>query len=76
MDKNKEEMLNDTMPNKMDWYRFLCHRRNHTAETVKLVQEVQNMVSKSGMSVSAAKGFFDYMKTVVEEFSYIIDLKK
>lgn len=50
---------------------FLRHRLENPQETGDLVDKVRDLVAESGMSVSAAKGFFDYMKIRVEECSRI-----
>ncbi len=70
---NMNDKVNEILSASLDGQRFLFHRRNHPQETVKLINEVQKMVAQHGMSVSAAKGLFDYMKIVVEKRSLVIE---
>lgn len=63
----------DMLSQSIDGQRYLCHKRDHPQDTSRLAEDVLRMVAQHGMSVSAAKGFFDYMKTVVERRSRIMD---
>lgn len=55
---------------------FLRHRLENPQETGNLADKVRDLVAESGMSVSAAKGFFDYMKIRIEECSHINGVEK
>lgn len=68
---NNKEMTDRMLSESLDGKMYLLHRCNHPQETARLSKEVLEMVAKHEMSVSAAKGFFDYMKIVVEKRSRI-----
>jgi len=67
--------LNDAVHNMLsqsiDGQRYIRRMRLHSAETYHLADEVRKMVSQSGMSVSEARGFFDYMKIIIDKHSSI-----
>ena len=68
-----KDAVNKKLSETFDGQNFLSHWRNHPQDTVDLAKEVRRVVAHHGMSVSAAKGFFEYMKIIVEKFSFIKD---
>ena len=68
---NDKDIVNKMLSESLDGQRYLCYRRSHPQDTARLAEGVLGMVAQHEMFVSAAKGFFDYMKTVVERRSRI-----
>lgn len=68
MDDMERKMLSESL----DSERFLCHRHSHPQETIDLTEKILEMVEDHKMSVSAARGFFDYMKAVVGKRSRVM----
>ncbi len=73
MERTQElnDAVNEMLSQSIDGQRYLCHRRTYPRETAQLADEVRKLVSQSGMSVSEARGFFDYMKVAVERYSSV-----
>ncbi len=74
MAKDLKEMRDDAMRENLSGLNgqmFLHYKHSHASDVVELVKKVREAVAEQGMSVSIAKGFFDYMKIVIEEQSYI-----
>ncbi len=69
--KNTDDIINEMLSTTPYGQEFLRHRRNHPQDTIQLINNVQELVAHHGMSVSAAKGFFDYMGVVIERRSRV-----
>ncbi len=68
---NEREMVNKMLSESLDGKMYLSYKQGHPQDAARLAEDVLGMVARHEMSVSAAKGFFDYMKTVVERRSRI-----
>lgn len=73
MERTQElnDAINEMLSQSIDGQRYICRRRMYSRETAQLADEVRKLVSQSGMSVSEARGFFDYMKMAVEKYSSV-----
>lgn len=74
MAKDLKEIRNDAMRERLSGLNgqmFLHYKHSHASDVAELVKKVREAVAGQGMSVSIAKGFFDYMKIVVEEESCV-----
>lgn len=69
--KGLNDAVNEMLSKSIDGQRYICHMRMHSAETYQLADEVRKLVSQSGMSVSEARGFFDYMKIMIDKHSSV-----
>lgn len=69
--KELNDAINETLSKSIDGQRYLCHLRMHSREIYQLADEVRKLVSQSGMSVSEARGFFDFMKIIIDKHSSV-----
>lgn len=50
---------------------FLIYKNSHGTDISELTDKVKQLISEYNLSATAAKGFLEYMKLVIDGCSYI-----
>lgn len=71
MDEWIKKALQEKMLHDVDGIAFCSHQQRNGQDTGKLVSDVKKLIAEHNMSVSEAKGFFEYMKLVIDSEAYL-----